>query len=332
MPPASAYREERREWSGGCRPGRHRPLAVRSRRWSLIGTDGPPTPARGVGGAPGAQPPQGRVEVRTEFGARCRGGGRKRPHDQRTALRKGSEPRRHEVSQPPDHPVSYDGVPDGLAHHEPGPGVGAVPGQQVHDHTAAPGTDAAPHHGTELITAPQASVGRKHAAPRRRRPRSPVRRRAADGPCVDGLPGWPGLPAYASAAGTRGSARVGGCSAGRCACPCSRLSFSWSQASGLGVRRRVRTPAGRVARARRVENRAGRTAPLSAVDLLRVRVRPPHADTDPRPHDSRGPFGHALHLSVLPDVTRPRASVTPSRAFGWQGTVTRATLTAEHAL
>lgn len=55
-----------------------------------------------------------------------------------------------------------------------------------------------------------------------------IRRRAGYGPCDGGPPGWRGPRASASGAGTHESARDDGCSAGRCACPCSRQSFSWS--------------------------------------------------------------------------------------------------------
>lgn len=56
-----------------------------------------------------------------------------------------------------------------------------------------------------------------------------IRRTGPHGPCGDGRPRWRGPRGSASAAGTRGSERVGGCSAGRCAYPCSRLKFSWSR-------------------------------------------------------------------------------------------------------
>jgi hypothetical protein len=56
----------------------------------------------------------------------------------------------------------------------------------------------------------------------------PVRPTVRHGPCGDARTGSPAPRGYASAAGTRGSWRDGGCSAGRCACPCSRLSFSRS--------------------------------------------------------------------------------------------------------
>jgi hypothetical protein len=58
-----------------------------------------------------------------------------------------------------------------------------------------------------------------------------IRRTASRGPCDGGTRGWPGRRGYASGAGTHGSGTGGGCSAGRCACPCSRLCFSW--VSGL---------------------------------------------------------------------------------------------------
>jgi hypothetical protein len=60
-----------------------------------------------------------------------------------------------------------------------------------------------------------------------------IRRTASRGPCDDGPPRWPGRHESASSAGSRGLANVGGCSAGRCAYPCSRLNFSWSRLGRL---------------------------------------------------------------------------------------------------
>lgn len=76
-----------------------------------------------------------------------------------------------------------------------------------------------------------------------------IRRRAGCGPCDGGPPGWRGLHASASAAGTHGSARDDGCSAGRCAC--SRQSFSWScgDRSSVPPRRATRSAPGTVRRA-----------------------------------------------------------------------------------
>ena len=51
---------------------------------------------------------------------------------------------------------------------------------------------------------------------------TPVRQSARGGPCDDERPRWRGQPGCACAAGTRASSPVCGCSAGRCACPCSR--------------------------------------------------------------------------------------------------------------
>lgn len=76
------------------------------------------------------------------------------------------------------------------------------------------------------ITARKSSLRRKRAATGSTTPLDGgrIRRTAQRGPCDDGPPGCPGRPGSASAAGTRGSERVGGCSAGRCAYPCSRLT------------------------------------------------------------------------------------------------------------
>jgi hypothetical protein len=49
-----------------------------------------------------------------------------------------------------------------------------------------------------------------------------IRRSVRGGPCDDGRPRSHGQPGYACATGTRASSPGGGCSVGRCACPCSR--------------------------------------------------------------------------------------------------------------
>jgi hypothetical protein len=66
-----------------------------------------------------------------------------------------------------------------------------------------------------------------------------IRRTASRGPCDGGHPRWPGRRESACADGTRGSERDGGCSAGRCAYPCSRLKISWSRLRSPVVRRVV---------------------------------------------------------------------------------------------
>ncbi len=79
------------------------------------------------------------------------------------------------MPQPPDHPVPHDRVTHGLAHDETRAGALAVPGEQMHDQTAASRADTAPHHGAELVTVSETSVRGKHAAPRRTRRRSRTR-------------------------------------------------------------------------------------------------------------------------------------------------------------
>jgi hypothetical protein len=56
--------------------------------------------------------------------------------------------------------MPHDGVAHGLTHHETCLGPLRVTGEHVQHQTAAPGTDAAPYHGTELFATPQASVSR----------------------------------------------------------------------------------------------------------------------------------------------------------------------------
>ena len=80
-------------------------------------------------------------------------------------------------------------------------------GEVVEHHGRPPGAPAGPDDRGELRTPAQACLRGQH-----------VRRRASRDPCADGRRGSPGPRGYASAAGSRGSSTVGGCSAGTCAC------------------------------------------------------------------------------------------------------------------
>ena len=71
-----------------------------------------------------------------------------------------------------------------------------------------------------------------------------VRPTALRGPCDDERPEWPGPHGSASAAGNHGSSRVGGCSAGRCAC--SRLSLHCQELLELQNGDRVKTASTKV--------------------------------------------------------------------------------------
>lgn len=86
--------------------------------------------------------------------------------------------------------------------------------QQV-DHQSGPTcTSAAPRHQAEILAAGQPGCRGEHGGA--------VRRSGAHGPGDGARPRWPGRPGCACAAGTRASWNGGGCSAGKCACPCSR--------------------------------------------------------------------------------------------------------------
>ncbi len=76
------------------------------------------------------------------------------------------------------------------------------------------------------ITARKSSLRRNRAATGSTTPLDGgrIRRTAQRGPCDGEPPGWTGRRGSACAAGTRAPGRVGGCSAGRCAYPCSRLT------------------------------------------------------------------------------------------------------------
>lgn len=237
-------------------PSARRPAAAHSHRSSIAVAGGLRCGARRTGKL---QPPQGRVEVRAQLRTARLRSRRKRSYDQRATVRQGSESVRDEVTQTPADPVPHHGIAHGLTHDEPCLLPLAGLGERVQHKAAAPGSDAAAHDGTEFLTAPQASVGGKHA--RSDPAAGEVRRTASDGPCDDGRPRSRGRPAYASAAGIRGSARVDGCSAGRCAC-------SRRHSPGLATYRSVVAPGPRVHHGRRRDS-------LRTDDLVgRVAVTP----------------------------------------------------------
>jgi len=92
------------------------------------------------------------------------------------------------MPQPAGDPVAHHRIPDGLAHHKTRPrrfgGIGRVRGQRMDDEAAPACLGPTPHHGTEILTAPQTRGGRQHDVPRRRPDQAdsaprPLRRRAA---------------------------------------------------------------------------------------------------------------------------------------------------------
>jgi hypothetical protein len=143
-----------------------------------------------------------------------------------------------------------------------------------------------------------------------------IRRTASRGPCDGGRPRWRGRRESAYAGGTRESARGDGCSAGRCAYPCSRLKFSWSrlllarrQACRAQARQSVVVSYQRVVSSLQATiTRARKNHPLQAGDLTRVRTRfrvretAPFATHGDRPRHP--PENHAGGTDWRPDVPR----------------------------
>ncbi len=174
------------------------------------------------------EPPDSRIEILSEIRARRSGGRRKRPHDQRAAGSESSEPVGHQMAQPAGDPVADHRVAHCLAYNEANPDGRARPGQRglscrlhalhrVHDEPGSPSAPTVPGHmGEVAATREPGGCGQHGAVP-------PVRPTVRSGPCGDEPTGSPAPHGYACAAGTRGSWHDGGCSAGRCACPCSRL-------------------------------------------------------------------------------------------------------------
>jgi len=157
------------------------------------------------------------VEVVAELGGRGRGCGGKSSDDEQGVGGQRGKARAHEMPQPSGDAVAHHRLPDGLAHHEPGARRDdPVSPVQMHDKTGAAAAATTPDDGRELVPVRQPGCDRQHRDPA-------IRRRAARGPCHGGRRWWRDRRACASAAGTRACATGGGCSAGRCACPCSLL-------------------------------------------------------------------------------------------------------------
>ncbi len=154
-----------------------------------------------------------------------------------------------------------------------------------------------------------------------------IRRTVRRGPCDDEPPGWPGRRGSASEAGTRGPGRVGGCSAGRCAYPCSRLTSPVSSAAGDGSTRSWRV----------VLTHGSLWCLLptcglvtSSDDNVGTRNAPavygrPYESTHPPPGPGRHPLDHG---------PRPRVESDHRRREGteWQHAVHREMLAREDAL
>ncbi len=190
-----------------------------------------PWPLRGV---------EGRVEIPGEVGVRGTGGGRQRADDQSRASRIIMQSLRHKVTK-----AALDLVPDNrradrLGYHKSGTGGRhdearklLASGLRCYVHMDDDGTTAdtsAAAYGDGEITAVTQSVrGRQHAAPALPR----LRRPGGRDPCHGGRTGLHGRPGCAYAAGSRGSSRADGCSAGTCACS-RRVSCGHPRARGPG--------------------------------------------------------------------------------------------------
>lgn len=129
----------------------------------------------------------------------------------------------------------------------------------------------------------------------RRASTSRIRRTARRGPCDDEPPRWPGRHGSACGGGNRGSARVGGCSAGRCAYPCSllllclgRRATDFRPSTGMSCGRTAVSGVSyqRVASSRRATTYVGtRNAPVA--------YGRPYEGTHPGREPCRHPLRHA---------------------------------------
>jgi hypothetical protein len=121
----------------------------------------------------------------------------------------------------PDHGAT-DRATDDKAH--PRRRIGVARSGQVHDNRAARRPTAPLHCRREVVATGQSGGSGQQ---RSRNPRAgKFRPTARCDPCGAAPQRWRARPGCASATGIRESSRGDGCSAGTCACPWSRLSFS----------------------------------------------------------------------------------------------------------
>lgn len=170
----------------------------------------------------------------------------------------------HQVPQPALDAVPDDRAADGLADHEPHKGrvLRIASRAQVGDQGGASCALSSADSARELLATAHTGSGRQHewtcfltdtgpgtAIARRSVPTGEetthralraVRRTAPRGPCGGGRRGSHGRPACACAAGSRGSSRGDGCSAGKYACSRvgSRLEFTRTRCERLTHRAR----------------------------------------------------------------------------------------------
>lgn len=164
----------------------------------------------------------------------------------------------HQVPKFALYPVPYDRSSHCPADHEPDDRA-AVPSAhpyQVHHHPSARRPPAPTDHEREVPPAGQPRRAGQHGAP--------FRPTAGSGPCGAGPRRWHDPLGCASAAGNRACVPGDGCSAGRCACPCSQLPLSrLGFAPVPGCRSPTAPPGGR-----RRGDRAPASDPVSSVDYL----------------------------------------------------------------
>ena len=169
------------------------------------------------------------VKIRAKACRRAAGRGGQGPYHQQGIGRQSSQPRPDQMPQPTPYRVADDRITHGLRDDEPGArgsrhrnaGIAGLPGrrdQQMDHKRASAGPPASAYGSGEVGTVPYALFGGQHGCYISATPAQAVRPTGGRGPWRDGWRGWPGRHAYASAAGSRGSSRGGGCSAGRCAC------------------------------------------------------------------------------------------------------------------
>lgn len=146
------------------------------------------------------------------------------------------------MAQSPLHQVTHDCTADRLAHDETRTRRGSTlprcvrvrftagkTAAIVHDEERASGPAPPAYRGCKVLAPPQPFFGRQHVMDLGSRLLRPTDGRD---PCYGGTRESRGRRGYAYAAGSRGSSRGGGCSAGRCACS---LGGSRNESGGGGT-------------------------------------------------------------------------------------------------
>ena len=239
------------------------------------------------------------------------GRGRHRTHHEVGTGWQPTEPLADQVAQSSFHKVADNGIADALRHDKTGTHTacrfgGRVRGHrvgrhQVHHERTTPGTATTTDRRGELTTTPETLRRGQHPMPL-----AALRPRGGCGPWTGAPRGSRARRGCACAAGSRGSSRAGGCSAGRCACSRRAPSQSVRRHSADQVHKQFRVTDGRTRFQNSLpaglgDNPNGTAAPRRPVGSAVQRVtasKLPVSDTRTWPSHIEPRCGQASHKHV----------------------------------